>query len=135
MKMQWNRNFLEVSVQFIISFVNYFEMKGVLKLWKKFVFLFLNIMLFSNWKCTMAGLGHLTRDTSRHQELTILTVTNRSSHRRRSVRKGVLRNFAKFIGKHLCQINIISTASKDCFLFISFHLEHLEYPWEWSSVL
>ena len=28
---------------------------------------------------------------------------DRSSHRRCSVRKGVLRNFAKFTGKHLCQ--------------------------------
>ena len=28
---------------------------------------------------------------------------NRSSHRRCSVRKSVLRNFAKFTGKHLCQ--------------------------------
>ena len=27
----------------------------------------------------------------------------RSSHRRCSVRKGVLRNFVKFAGKHLCQ--------------------------------
>ena len=27
----------------------------------------------------------------------------RSSHRRCSVRKGVLRNIAKFTGKHLCQ--------------------------------
>ena len=27
----------------------------------------------------------------------------RSNHRRCSVRKGVLRNFAKFTGKHLCQ--------------------------------
>ena len=27
----------------------------------------------------------------------------RSSHRRCSVRKGVLRTFAKFAGKHLCQ--------------------------------
>ena len=27
----------------------------------------------------------------------------RSSHRRYSVKKGVLRNFAKFTGKHLCQ--------------------------------
>ena len=27
----------------------------------------------------------------------------RSSHRRCSVGKGVLRNFAKFTGKHLCQ--------------------------------
>ena len=28
---------------------------------------------------------------------------DRSSHRRCSVKKGVLRNFAKFTGKHLCQ--------------------------------
>ena len=29
--------------------------------------------------------------------------TDRSGHRRCSVKKGVLRNFAKFTGKHLCQ--------------------------------
>ena len=28
---------------------------------------------------------------------------NRSSHQRCSAKKGVLRNFAKFTGKHLCQ--------------------------------
>ena len=28
---------------------------------------------------------------------------NRSSHQRCSIRKGVLRNFSKFTGKHLCQ--------------------------------
>ena len=33
----------------------------------------------------------------------IFMVKFRSSHRRCSVRKGVLRNFAKFTGKHLCQ--------------------------------
>ena len=32
-----------------------------------------------------------------------LTAMFRSSHRRCSVKKGVLRNFAKFTGKHLCQ--------------------------------
>ena len=30
-------------------------------------------------------------------------LTIRSSHQRCSVRKGVLRNFTKFAGKHLCQ--------------------------------
>ena len=34
-------------------------------------------------------------------QLKILTV--RSSHQRCSVKKGVLRNFSKFTGKHLCQ--------------------------------
>ena len=32
-----------------------------------------------------------------------LSVILRSSHRRYSLRKGVLRNFVKFTGKHLCQ--------------------------------
>ena len=31
------------------------------------------------------------------------TITNRNSHRRCSIKKGVLKNFAKFTGKHLCQ--------------------------------
>ena len=33
----------------------------------------------------------------------ILITKTRSSHRRCSIRKGVLKNFAKFTGKHLCQ--------------------------------
>ena len=33
----------------------------------------------------------------------ILFMSLRSSHQRCSVKKGVLRNFAKFTGKHLCQ--------------------------------
>ena len=33
-----------------------------------------------------------------------IQMTIRSSHQSCSVRKGVLRNFAKFRGKHLCQI-------------------------------
>ena len=37
------------------------------------------------------------------QKSFIVLVIYRSSHRRCSVRKIVLRNFAKFTGKHLCQ--------------------------------
>ena len=41
---------------------------------------------------------------------------DRSSHRRWSVRKGVLRNFAKFTGKHLCQsVFFIKVAGWGCF--------------------
>ena len=36
-------------------------------------------------------------------ELALLNFNSKSSHRRCSVKKGVLRNFAKFTGKHLCQ--------------------------------
>ena len=34
--------------------------------------------------------------------------TRRNSHRRCSVKKGVLRNFAKFTGKHLCQTLVLN---------------------------
>ena len=37
------------------------------------------------------------------RRLLVIPSQNRSSHRRCSVRKGVLRNFAKFTGEHLCQ--------------------------------
>ena len=55
---KWNRNCLAVFVHFIISFLNYIEMEDVLKFWSMSVFLFLNKILFSNWKFTMAVLGH-----------------------------------------------------------------------------
>ena len=51
---------MAVFVHLIISFVNYFEMKGVLKFWNRFTCLFSNRILFSNWKFTMAALGHHT---------------------------------------------------------------------------
>ena len=35
----------------------------------------------------------------------------RSSHQRCSVKKGVLRNFAKFTGKHLCQNFFLNKAA------------------------
>ena len=48
---------------------------------------------------------HLTKKMiyERRKALLWRCVLNRSSHQRCSVKKGVLRNFAKFIGKHLCQ--------------------------------
>ena len=39
----------------------------------------------------------------------------RSSHRRCSVRKGVLRNFAKFTGKNLCQSLFFNKVAGLCF--------------------
>ena len=36
-------------------------------------------------------------------EVSLLLPIARSIHERGSVKKGVLRNFAKFTGKHLCQ--------------------------------
>ena len=40
-----------------------------------------------------------------------LSILFRRSHRRRSVRKGVLRNFAKFTGKRLCQSLFFNTVA------------------------
>ena len=40
---------------------------------------------------------------------------NRRSHRKCFVRKGVLRNFAKFTGKHLCQSLFYRTPLGNCF--------------------
>ena len=52
------------------------------------------------------GHGNLT-DVTDFKNLTNVTMLHRygsrSSHQRCSVRKGVLGNFAKFTGKHLCQ--------------------------------
>ena len=58
----------------------------------------------------------------------ILLIANvRSSHRRCSVRKGVLRNFAKFTGKHLCQslFLIKLQAQASTLLQNTFFTEHL----------
>ena len=39
----------------------------------------------------------------------------RSSHQRISVKKGVLRNFAKFTGKHLLSTCVFATKFRNCF--------------------
>ena len=41
-------------------------------------------------------------------------ITNRSSHQRCSIKKGVLRNFAKSTGKHLCQSLFFSKVAGAC---------------------
>ena len=44
-----------------------------------------------------------TLESSHQENIKLLSLQNRSIHRRCSVRKSVFRNFAKFTGKHLCQ--------------------------------
>ena len=51
----------------------------------------------------------------------LLIASVRSSHRRCSVRKVVLRNFAKFTGKHLCQ-SLFNKVAGPSFNFIAKHL-------------
>ena len=63
----------------------------------------------------------------------------RSSHKRCSVKKGVLRNFAKFTKKHLCQSPFLLNTSGRILLFISkvrvFH--HISITWlkHWTLFL
>ena len=53
-------------------------------------------------------------------------ILDRSSHRRCFVRKGVLRNLAKFTGKHLCQ-GLLMSGPKAC-NFIKKRLWHRCFP-------
>ena len=49
--------------------------------------------------CPLNQLAQVTQVTT----MEVTKMNHRSSHRRCSVKKGVLRNFANFTGKHLCQ--------------------------------
>ena len=52
----------------------------------------------------------------------------KSSHRRCSVRKGVLRNFAKLTGKHVCQSLFFSSFRPEACSFIKKGLWHRCFP-------
>ena len=61
-----------------------------------FMYVFLYVPSFKkDWRLILAQLKISSRF--------MFPLLSRSSHQRCSVRKGVLRNFAQFIGKHLCQ--------------------------------
>ena len=68
--------------------------------------LFTSIVIFTSWKVFTNGVFSgpyfpvFERNTGKYGSG---ETSYRSSHRRCSVKKGVLRNFAKFTEKHLCQ--------------------------------
>ena len=65
---------------------------------------FFNINIRNNWKCLLLFHDWFPiKFEFIHIQYFFGMVRNRSSHRRCSVGEGVLRNFAKFLGKHLCQ--------------------------------
>ena len=83
-----------------------FNAPSLYKIWKDTGFLWPVIILTCNYLLGNYLLGVI-----------ILWTQNRSTHRRCSVRKSVLRNFAKFTGKHLCQIlflNKVATGKHLC---------------------
>ena len=55
------------------------------------------------YRSSESSVNYLLKDIKHISPKIFQRVKNRSSHRRCSVKKGVLRNYAKFTGKHLCQ--------------------------------
>ena len=81
---------------------------SIIQLWKKFsekleyCFLFESTNI-SIQNCSIKSSFVLTLLKQIEWVIQNGPITNRSSHQRCSIKKGVLRNFAKFTRKHLCQ--------------------------------
>ena len=60
---------------------------------------------------------------------------NRSSHRRYSIRKGVLRNFGKFTGKHLCQSLFVNKVVGRPATLLKKRLWHRCFPMNFAKFL
>ena len=75
----------------------------------------------------------IKEDTRKMENCKANHILDRSSHRRCSVRKDVLRNFAKFTGKHLCQ-GLFMSGPKAC-NFIKKRLWHRCFPVNFAKVL
>ena len=75
----------------------------------------------------------IKEDTRKMENCKANHILDRSSHRRCSVRKDVLRNFAKFTEKHLCQ-GLFMSGPKAC-NFIKKRLWHRCFPVNFAKVL
>ena len=75
----------------------------------------------------------IKEDTRKMENCKANHILDRSSHRRCSVRKDVLRNIAKFTGKHLCQ-GLFMSGPKDC-NFIKKRLWHWCFPVNFAKFL
>ena len=65
--------------------------------------LFGHLCCSNNTKIYLDAALHYLRNKSLHQKFQLLTVEKQPRHQRCFVKKSVLRNFEKFIRKHLCQ--------------------------------
>ena len=63
----------------------------------------------------------------------LCTVKPRSSHRRCSLRKGVLRNFAKFARKHLCHSPFFNKFRPQSATLMKKRLWHRCFPVNWGK--
>ena len=72
-------------------------------------------------------------DTRKMENCKANHILDRSSHRRCSVRKDVLRNFAKLTGKHLCQGLFMSGPKAG--IFIKNRLWHRCFPVKFAKFL
>ena len=75
----------------------------------------------------------MKEDTQKMKNFKANHILDRSSHRRCSVRKDVLRNFATFTGKHLCQ-GLFMSGPKAC-NFIKKWLWHCCFPVNFAKFL
>ena len=71
-------------------------------------------------------------NSSSHQEL-LWNITFRSSRPEVFCKKGVLRNFAKFTGKHLCQSFCFSKVA--CLCLLKKRLRHRCFPLNFAKLL
>ena len=62
-----------------------------------------NCILLSFYDLLFSILSKCQRITARDLLSFIVLLTYRSSHQKYSMKEGILRNFTKFTGKHLCQ--------------------------------
>ena len=80
--------------------------------------------------------GHITLETNPIVSALLLSKAYRSSHRGCSVTKGIIRNFAKFTGKHLSQsLFFYKAAGLETCNFIKKRLRHRCFPVNFAKFL
>ena len=80
--------------------------------------------------------GHITLETNPIVSALLLSEAYRSSHRGCSVTKGIIRNFAKFTGKHLSQsLFFYNAAGLETCNFIKKRLRHRCFPVNFAKFL
>ena len=74
------------------------------------------MVCFSTCKPTTTNPMFQVESKNENQQLSVIAIIkdSRSSHQRCSVKKGVLKNFAKFTEKHLCQSLYFNKVAEAC---------------------
>ena len=99
-----NINYVCVNISRLDSYSTWLS-----KIWRNKIRLYLldityNPIFYWNRSCLIMLNNSLVVNSWSSEDLPFDITHDWSSHRRSSVKKGVIRNFAKFTGKHLCHI-------------------------------